>query len=381
MKVVFSTYECPGLSGNFRRAIQIAEGLSENDCQVTLVTSATRFQLFPKSYPLGKVTIIESAGWLPFKYRFAGFDPFDLVFRAALCLWLRADAYHSYNPKPVSIFPCWLAARVLKKPWLFDWADLWGPGGIFELKKKYTSWFTRLSALIETKLEKIATAQADFTTCISQKMVEITKARGGQPLYLTVGTAPDLVALDQKIVRKKLGYHLRETIVGFVYTDTPDAELLKRVITDLAPYGIKFLIMGPPLFTSRRPPNILYNAFTSRKHLSLFLSTCDLCIIPFSPLPINQFRYPNKIGDYLACHKPFITNPVGDMTSLIDQHQVGWLTPATAPALSRKILTLSKNPAEIQRKTKSTTTFAHQNSWKKLTQELKRFYLTAATAT
>lgn len=377
MRIVFSTYESPGLSGNFRRAIQIAKGLNQNACQVILITSSTKFQLFPRKIVGGNTTIIESAGWLPYKYRFSGFDPFDLVFRTLLCLWLNADAYHSFNPKPVSVLSCWVAARVLRKPWFFDWADLWGPGGIFEIKKKYTSWFTRCSSLIETWLEKVATSKADHTTCISQKMVEITSKRGGQPHYLTVGAAPDLFPLNKQVCRTKLGFAAKDKIVGFVYTDSPDAELLKSVIKRLEMKNIQFVIMGPPLFANNQPANILYNSITKRHHLSLLLSACDICVVPFSPLPINEYRYPNKIGDYLACHIPFITNPVGDMTNLILKNHIGWLVPAEPSKMVTKIISIFKSKSEMRKKEETIATYAHQKTWKLLTKQLKRLYLTS----
>ncbi len=380
MRVVFSTYESPGLSGNFRRSIQVAEGLSQNDCQVFLLTSASRFQILPKMYREGLVTIIESTGILPLKYRFAGFDPFDLIVRTFICIWLRADSYHSFNPKPVSIFPCLLSARILHKPWLFDWADLWGPGGIYEIKKKYTSIFTRLSMIIESKLEVFATSHSDLCTCISTKMVEMCKQRGGKPLYLNVGTAPDLIALETQTARKKLNIPLKKKVVGFVYTDSPDSQLLKKTISLLEKYQIIFLIMGPKLFNEKQPNNVFYNSFTSREKLSMYLSACDIGLVPFSNLPINEYRYPNKIGDYLGCHKPFITSPIGDMSSLITKENIGWLVQGTAKKFAEKIIIILNNPREVAQKTKSIQRYAKQQTWKNLTKQLKVAYLSPTSS-
>lgn len=380
MKVVFSTYESPGLSGNFRRAIQMAEGLAQNDCHVFLLTSASKFQLFPKKYQVGLVTIIESAGFFPFKYRFSGFDPYDLLIRSVLCVWLRADSYHSFNPKPVSIFPCLLAAKILRRPWFFDWADLWGPGGIYEIKKQYTSLFTRISMVIETWLEKLATSKADICTCISQKMVEVCKQRGGKPLYVTVGTAPDLAAMETSAARKKLGFPLTKKIVGFVYTDSPDSIMLKKAIRLLEKHEIQFIIMGPQLFEKRKPSNVIYNSFTNRAELAPYLSACNICLVPFSDLPINEYRYPNKIGDYLACHKPFLTNPVGDMTSLIAKERIGWLAQGSAERLATEILKILSNTKDVAQKTKAAQEYAKKQTWKLLTKQLKAAYLSPTSS-
>lgn len=380
MRVIFSTYECPGLSGNYRRAIQMAEGLAQNDCQVLLLTSASKFRIFPHVYSVGSITIIESTGILPFKYRFAGFDPFDLLVRTLICLWLRAASYHSFNPKPVSIYPCLVAARMLRRPWFFDWADLWGPGGIFEIKKQYTSVFTRLSMIIEAKLEIFATSYSDVCTCISKKMVEVCKQRGGKPLYVTVGTAPDLAAMETSAARKKLGFPLTKKIVGFVYTDSPDSHLLKNTIRLLEKKQILFIVMGPKLFEKKQPTNMLYNSFTNRNALAQYLSACDICLVPFSDLPINEYRYPNKIGDYLACHKPFLTNPVGDMKSLITKEKIGWLAQGTAEKFAEKIITILNNPKEVVQKTKTIRGYAKQQTWKSLTKQLKAAYLSPTSS-
>jgi len=375
MKITLSTYETPGLSGNFLRAKQIGFGLTQNGCSVTLLTSSSSPRLLPKWYFISdQLRICESPGLLKRRFRHGGVDPYDFIWRILILLFIRTDIFHAFNPKINSAIPTLIVGTLKNKPLFFDWADLWGTGGIRELKKKF--FLSSISSYIEMTLETWLPQYFDSVTCISHSMEAYWKKQKKQTVYMPVGSAPDIKPISQKIARNTLQFPVSKTIIGFTFTDSPDIVFLEKILTLLEAHSkkIQFVLMGPSQPQFKQFSNVLFNDFVNRNQMSIYLSACDFCILPFQDKKINRFRYPNKIGDYLAANKPFLTNPTGDIEQLIDTYDIGWLINADPSDFASKIVELSKLKSEILIKKQKVITAAQEITWKNLTQDLKRSY-------
>src|SRR5690606_31675699 len=137
--------------------------------QVTLLTSSSTPRLFPQKYTLeNNLHIIESPGLLKVRFRHGGVDPYDFLWRIAILFFISADIFHAFNPKVNSALPTLLVGKLRNKPLLFDWADLWGKGGIRELKKNY--FWSNISSTLEMFLEDWLPKFFDTVTCISHSM-------------------------------------------------------------------------------------------------------------------------------------------------------------------------------------------------------------------
>jgi len=377
MNILLSTYEIPGLSGNFLRAKQIAIGLSQNGCKTTLITSSSKRKLFPIKYIFDdSISIIESPGFLPLRFRHGGIDPYDFMWRCILLMTEKADIFHAFNPKINSSIPMLLIGKIKKIPVYFDWADLWGEGGIREAKKQYS--LSNISSLLETLLEKELPKHVTAVTCISKNMVKACTTNKIKSIYLPVGLAPDIAPTQKKYAYQKIKIlEKQSSTVGFIYTDSPDQKFLCEIIKESYSINknVQFLLMGPPIHSLTQSENVLFNDFVERNEIAHYLAICDFCILPFQDKKINKYRYPNKIGDYLASQKPFLSNPTGDIKELIQTYNIGWLTDENPKQFAKKISLISKDKPAIKMATDNIKKNKHLFTWKKITATLKENYL------
>lgn len=364
----------PGLSGNYLRATQIAKGLIDNSCDVTLITSASRPRFFPKRYRLDELHVIESPGLLKNRFRHGGVDPYDFIWRCYLLFTLNADIFHGFNPKINSMIPTLLVGKIKNTPVFYDWADLWGEGGIRDLKKYF--FLSNISSKIETFLERWLPFQVAATSCISKAMQNYCKKNHVSSVYLPVGLAPDVTVMNKKKARTELNLDKNKTIIGFTFTDSPDSKYLVSIVKQLYKLDptILCILMGPKLENLNSTPSVVHNSFVERKKMSIYLAACDFCFLPFKNKKINKFRYPNKIGDYLAANKPFISNKTGDIPNLINTYGVGWIAEENADNFAKCIIKIKKNKALLTEAISNIKKCKKEFTWKKLTQDLKLAY-------
>jgi glycosyltransferase involved in cell wall biosynthesis len=370
MNILLSTYETPGLTGNFRRALQIATSLnSEPNTHAVILASSSQPRLFFYSQIIDQVTVIESPGIFPHKFRHSGYDPYDLVMRVFFAFFSSFNVLYSFNPKPVTVLPFYLNTLFSTKKMLFDWADLWGKGGIYDTKKN----FNKLSGKIETFLEQWIVKKVSFTTCISHHMMYDLRKQGLNAIYLPIGYAQDLHPLPTEQARKMLHLPKNMPLVGFIYSDSPDVDYLKNILDEVAKadQNIKFIILGPKLLGSRANTNIIFNNFASREMCNLYLNACDVMLVPFSNKKINAYRFPNKIADYLAVEKPFIGNDFGEVGKYLKKYSIGWTGPVNSKLFAKKIITVVGDKKEILLKKKALKNNKQVLSWEAATKELK----------
>jgi glycosyltransferase involved in cell wall biosynthesis len=66
----------------------------------------------------------------------------------------------------------------------------------------------------------------------------------------------------------------------------------------------------------------------------------DVMVVPYTDLPHNEARFPNRVGDYLAAGRPIATNPTGDLARLVTAEGIGVVAPQSPDAFARAILDL-----------------------------------------
>jgi glycosyltransferase involved in cell wall biosynthesis len=74
------------------------------------------------------------------------------------------------------------------------------------------------------------------------------------------------------------------------------------------------------------------------------MACADVLLLPYTNRPVNRYRYPNKLGDYLSAGRPIVTNPTGDLGCLVRQERVGLLAPDTPEGFAAAIKQLFDQP-------------------------------------
>jgi glycosyltransferase involved in cell wall biosynthesis len=105
------------------------------------------------------------------------------------------------------------------------------------------------------------------------------------------------------------------------------------------------------------------------------LGCADLFVLPFADKVCNVGRWPNKICDYMSLGKPTISNPVGDIKTLFEDHEIGLLANWDSANFAEKIIYLLEHPDIAEKLGDNARNIAVRVfDWKILIQRLEDFY-------
>ena len=95
--------------------------------------------------------------------------------------------------------------------------------------------------------------------------------------------------------------------------------------------------------------DILLTGRVSFADVPYYINAADICLAPyFDPEIDNTGISPLKIYEYMACARPVITNPVGGLGNLFDNHEAGILVETINPKLWVKpIVDLLNDPVRM----------------------------------
>ena len=79
--------------------------------------------------------------------------------------------------------------------------------------------------------------------------------------------------------------------------------------------------------------------------LGSVIACADATVVPYASTPHNEARFPNRVGDYLAAGRPVVTNPTGDLGTLVAKERFGLAVPAAPEPFARAIVELLRRPA------------------------------------
>jgi glycosyltransferase involved in cell wall biosynthesis len=339
------------------RALPIARHLVERGHDVTLIVIADRRRVGVVQDDWNGVRIVEMPDLLWGKLR-SGWDPWNTLNRI---LYLHGDK-RSYDlvycieTRPATIYPALYYLRRRPVPWITEWIDWWGRGGIIDESRP--GWYRLLFGWFETYYEEAFRARADGLAVISTALARRAVGLGVDPariLWLPNGSCCEIFGVpDSAACRRKVGLEASGPIIGYSSLDThldlaliievlaqvvrqyPDARLL---ITGHAPRRIAELAQERGV-----QQNLVLTGFLPYEELPWYLGCADLFVMPFPDKIYNVGRWPSKVNDYMSVGRPTVTNPVGDMKGLLERHSIGLLAEWDSTDFARKIVSLLELP-------------------------------------
>lgn len=290
----------------------------------------------------------------------------DLLFgklRNGFCLWnaLRRilfllkrdfDIIHAFDTRPVVIFPSLFCKYKFKVPLVIDWADWWGRGGT--IKERSGRLFESTIGRIETFFEEYFRKLADFATAIcsplKNRLIQLGYSESNI-MFLPQGTNfNNIKPLDKNYCRKSLNLNLNTPIIGHLGTlFKNDATLLfdsiknaKKEIQD-----IKLILIGRHKLNLSRFNSMNNFVFETgeieERKIPIYLSACDILVLPMEKNIANNGRWPSKINDYLASGRPVVSTPISDIKTIFEKEKIGILAEDNPEDFSNAILKLLKD--------------------------------------
>lgn len=302
------------------------------------------------------------------------------------------DVLHSFAVAiPATGIPTMLC-RFLRpdKKVLVDWDDAWGDG----LAGFASPLANRITHYLERVTPKVSHCRG--LTVVSESLRERAVNFGIRARIDKILNGADPKAIhpiDRGEARDRLGIPRGETILmsmGRTYTKSFDILLSAfSGVLDKAPqtklyfvgkiceYGLlKQYIQS----TKRKHRDILSNVvFTGGKpfeELKYYLSAADLLVLPMEDCLHDRARFPIRFGDYLASGCPIVSNAVGEIKTLLEEHRAGLTTPPEdVPRFTEGILELLEHRAAAKQLGERARQLAEEKlNWETLADQLDGVY-------
>lgn len=349
MRVLMLAHNMPD-RGSTIRALSIARWLADAGREVTVFCSRRRAGLTMTHESLDGVRLLEPADVFPSRLRDGGLSPIDLAGRLLHVVRERYDVVHTFEPRPCATIPGMLARRRSRGVWVADWADLWGPDGMaatWPRPQRIT-----LGAF-DGIWQSYTRRHADAVTVISSDLARRAEALGipsERIRLITVGANDDLFH-PEPAAEARARFGIPHDALVLVHTGfVPfDGWLLAHTFARIARAEPRaYLLMAGrhfPLVEERATAagaahRVIHAGVVPHRDLGSVMACGDVMVVPYTALPHNEARFPNRVGDYLAAGRPIATNPTGDLARLVATERIGIVAPETPEAFGSAILDL-----------------------------------------
>ncbi|MHA1301184.1 MAG: glycosyltransferase, partial [Candidatus Helarchaeota archaeon] len=240
------------------------------------------------------------------------------------------------------------------------WCDNFGEGGFRDFYQYRLDYLYRNIGLPLRRLmdfiEKDLRLKSHGITVISEFLLQraINMGVERKKIFLIRGSVDvdKIKPIRKEIAREKIGINKDHKVLVFLGSYQGDLDIalmaFALVLQDMP--NIHFLIIGKKDENVRKKAaklriinKIIQTGWCSEKQLPWLLSVADAFLLPMRNNSLNQARWPNKIGEYMAASRPTICTRVGEMAKLIEEEEIGLVSEVDFEDFAKKILFLLKN--------------------------------------
>ncbi len=288
-----------------------------------------------------------------------GWDPVCALRRRRF-LFREASSYdliHCLDTRLAVIWPALAYARARGIPIVSDWIDWWGRGGLIQERRPW--WYRLAFGGVETYFEEHYRNKLDGLTAISHALLERAVGLGvprDRCIHIPGGANTRAFAdIPSKEESRRLsGISPEVPVVCFsgldVLIDLPLAVQAYEIVRKNLP-EVVFLLVGPGkedlagmVTDAGAWDNIVALGPVPYAELPNRLAAADVFVMPFDDKISNVGRWPNKVGDYMCVGRPVVSNPVGEVKRLFDEHGIGSLQAPAAEAMAQGLLEWLRDP-------------------------------------
>jgi glycosyltransferase involved in cell wall biosynthesis len=355
MKIVMLTHNTVWRS-TFFRCFYFARKLRALGHEVTVITNSTKDR---RHMTISDVEGVEVAMMPDLLWGMgrSGWDPWNTLNRFRFMRGRAFDLVHAFDCRPTVIHPAIDYRGRAGVPLVIDWADWWGRGGVISDRKN--PFLRHVFSHVETFYEEHFRTRADWTTTISTALGKRAAGLGIPADRISViSGGADIERfrpLDMNAARHQVGLPADRqilTFAGFVQYDL-DLVLDSFAIVAREVPNALLVLCGPRSAVTRawkeRNPalaeSVVETGVIAIERMPLYLAAADVLLLPLRDTIANRGRWPNKLGEYLAMGKPVLTNPTGDIGTLLETERAGSLAADDPVAYADAAVALLRDPA------------------------------------
>jgi glycosyltransferase involved in cell wall biosynthesis len=369
------------------RIFPLAVGLANNKNSVTIITTNPHFSIIIRRMVINDVNIIIFPEIVPARISGMGFGLLSLILKVLHVLLNKYDIVHSDNGhRPLSGIPCRLHKRIFNSVYVAEWYDWNGKGGQYDSKRKI---FKIVLGWYELKYEIRDKEIADGVVVLSEMLRSraeqlkpkdrIVKIHGGAD----VSSIPFLY--DNSQLKTKFNISNDTLTFGYINAKNNSINEISPLLDAIRKYEIKpkvkILIFGDgskileTVSDDLRENIVLFGWIDFVKDFEK-LQCVDVFILFKEDSLVNISGWPNCIGDYLACGRPTLLNPVGEVVDFVNKYPFGFiLSSKNVDDVYSKMIYISDNLSLLREKGKAIRNLAEEVvSWKRKSTELYDFY-------
>lgn len=380
------TYEVIDEGGSFVRCFSLAKNLIKLGHSVTILASNEKQGFIERKSIRRGVVVIEIACPLPHRIRHNGTSPFQIIGRIIHVIRNRYDVVHGFGHRPSVFVPAFIHKLLYHKPYIADWADLWGWGGLASYRGGLLGTFMGIADdVAERTVYRLADGVTVISRYLQQRAIQYGIPKENINLLPIGANIDSIVPLNKEQMRRKHKVPKNAPIAVYVGNTVYDAGFLAQSFIEL----LKKIPEARLLFIGAKMPsfntiieefhfekNVIHKGFVKNDSLGELLSCGDVMLLPYTNRAINTGRFPNKLGDYMAAGRPTVANPTGDISSLfVHSHKVGLLAPESPEKFAEAIALLISHPQLCERLGRNARAVAENfMSWRKRGKELETIY-------
>ena len=386
MKILVTTFGLYKGSG-WGRIFAEAKGLSELGHEVTMLCSSTEIKRIYKSFYEEGVRITCFSDIIPKRYLSTGYGFLSLLFKLVYCVFHAYDICLSNSHRDNSYYPCAVNRFFHRSKLVIEW---WDNFKIKQDKIRPNHIMSRFLKQRDIKREITTKLQADGVVAlasltarrakdigISSKKIKIVRG-GCDIMHIAYHPFPS------KDIKAK--YNITDDCLTFGLIGDGDLELddigvfLEVLIELKQTYNIKFLNYGRPFknLLTKRPEfkELLFECgWIDYYSDTSVLSATDVFVLIKQDNTENQSGWPNKLGDYLACGRPVIINPYGELIPFIQEWNPGFILVENSKAsIFKGITDICGGKYDLRKMGDLNHDIARSNTWYHRAQELNSFF-------
>lgn len=317
----------------------------------------------------------------------------DIIARLRECKSNKYDIIQLFDHSPNIALPFYFLRRRLKSKFISDWCDIYHHAeGLrydygFRFDRIYEKLgfpFKRYSRFVEFDLRR----NSDGVTAISRNLMDFAVEHGvaAEKVSVIEGGADveNISPLPKIEARRKLGLPVAGKIVGFMGTFQRDIDIVIKsfsVLNEEIPDSY-LLVIGRPEPWARQiaedqgiAGHYIEAGRCTDELLPYYLASTDVLALPLKNNLFNKTRWPNKIGEYMACGRPVVVSDVGNVADIVREHGIGLTAENDAVDFSCKLRTLLSNPDLAESMGRRARQLAcSEFSWALQSAKLEKFY-------
>ena len=383
MKILLTCFTSKD-QGTYIRCFHFAKHLVRFGHSVTILASAPEFIFKTQKYVLDGVEIICQPDIVGSRLRNGGLGPIDTLLRCLYLIRNKFDVVQNYDHRPAVLYPVLVSKYLMGVPLVSEWTDLHGTGGSLSNRPQITQ---QLIGPYENFTEKRSKKIADRLVVISRGLMDKAIELGvpeSRIRYIPGGADIDLIyPRPKEEVRKLLGLPLDKKIITYTAGTHYDADLFLRTIYNIQEKRKDVLLVTTGTVFGKElkgkvydPDRVIEYGFIPYEKYTALLPAADLFLFPFAKSTLNEGRWPNKVGDYMAAGRPTVSNPTGDMVDLFGTHKIGLLASEDPEGFAETTLELLNNDDLLVEIGKSARQVAEKYyDWKIMAKKLESCFM------